>query len=52
MTVLLYGTNLWCSNILLFLVVRNTVYAQIGLLQFFIVYGVCKMYDLLYVFFH
>ena len=52
MTVLLYGTSLWCSNILLFLVVRNTDYAQIGLSQFFIVYGVRKMDDLLYVFFH
>jgi len=52
MTVFLYGTSLWCSNILLFLVVRNTDYTQIGLLHFFIVYGVCKIYDLLYVFFH
>ena len=43
MIVLLYGTNLWCYNILLFLVVTNTDYAQIGLLQFFIFYGVCKM---------
>ena len=43
MIVLLYCTNLWCSNILPFLVFRNTDYAQIGLLQFFIVCGVCKM---------
>ena len=39
------------SNILLFLVVRNTDYAQIGLLQFFIFYGVCKMDDLFMYFF-
>ena len=52
MIVLLYGTNLWCSNILPFLVVGNTDYAQTGLLQFFTVYGVRRMDDLLYVLFH
>jgi hypothetical protein len=39
-------TSLSCSNILLYLVVRNTDYAQIGFLQFFIVYGVCEIDNL------
>ena len=44
--ILLFVASFKSSNVLIHLIVRNADYAQTGLLQFFIVNGVCEMNDL------
>ena len=44
---MLFDASFRCSNVLLYLIIRNTDYAQTDPLQFFIAKGVCEMSDLI-----